>query len=370
MKLRLVGLSHRTAPVEWRERLAVPEGRLPVLVESIKNSAGAVETVVLSTCNRVEVYAVTPDDGETECLLRKELSGLHLDKTLDDSLYSLEDDAAVRHLFRVAAGLDSLVIGESEILGQVKRAYDLAQRAGSTGKLTNVLFQRAIYLGKKVRTATKISEGPTSVPSLAVALAERIFGDLSTSRVFVLGAGPMAEMAVRALKSQKVADLLVANRTGEKAEAMARQFGGRAIPFDRRAEGLVEADIVLCSTGAPDVVITRNDVARALERRRGKSLFLIDIAVPRDVDASVNDLENTYLYNVDDLESLVAESLVKRRDEIQKADGLVDDKTNEFAAWYRAWLAGDTATLRHAPAESADGSAAAETKGGIVSWPN
>lgn len=346
--LRLIGLSHRTAPVEWRERLAVPEDRLPGLVEVLRERTGAVEAVVLSTCNRVEVYAVV-DDGSEGDRLRREVAGWHRDPTLDAAFYDLSGDAAVRHLFRVAAGLDSLVVGESEILGQVKRSYDLAQKLGATGKLTNVLFQRAIHVGKKVRSATKISEGPTSVASLAVALAERIFGELSTRRVFVLGAGPMAEGALRALKSQKVAGLTVANRTREKAEALASRFGGRALDFERRAEGLREADIVLCSTGAPDVIFTRDDVARALEARRGQALFFIDIAVPRDVDAAVNDLENAYLYNVDDLEALVVESLVKRREEIEKAGALIEEKAGGFASWYRAWAAGAEASLRHSP---------------------
>ncbi len=350
-KLRLVGISHRTAPVEWRERLAVPEERLPDLTQVLRAQAGAAEAVVLSTCNRVEVYAVTPPGREAERLIRKGLVGLHPHMSLDDGLYALEDEAAVRHLFRVASGLDSLVVGESEILGQVKRAYDLAREFQSTGKLTNVLFQRAMHVGKMARSRTRISEGPTSVANLAVSLAERIFGDLSASRVFVLGAGVVAELAVRTLKSWKVADILVSNRTREKGEALARQFGGRALSFERRAEGLREADIVICSTGSPEPVFRREDVAEALTHRRGRSLFFIDIAVPRDVDPAVDDLENVYLYNVDDLESLVAESLDKRRGEIERAGTLVEGKAGEFSSWYRAWANGASATLRHSGPE-------------------
>ncbi len=346
-RLRLVGLSHRTAPVEWRERLAVPDHRLPGFLESLRREVGAGEAVVLSTCNRVEVYAVTPPEGEAECLLRKGLLDLHGDVSLDGSLYALEDDGAVRHLFRVSAGLDSLVVGEAEILGQVKRSYDLARQAQSTGKLTNVLFQRAMYVGKTVRTDTKISEGPTSVPSLAVSLARRIFGELGESRVLVVGAGAMAEQAVRAFKSQKAARVVIANRTLDKAVAMAERFGAHPTPFDALPRELVQADIVLCSTGSPDFLFTRESVSRVLEERKGRSLFFIDIAVPRDVDPAVADLENVYLYNIDDLEGLVAESLVRRQAEITRAGELVDAKTQEFAPWYESWRRGATAALRH-----------------------
>ena len=323
-RLRLVGLSHRTAPVEWRERLAVPEHRLPAFFETLKAQAGVEETLLLSTCNRAEVYAVTPPGGEAEFLIRRELIRLHGDLALDASLYAFEDASAVRHLFRVASGLDSLVVGEAEILGQVKRAYDLAKQTRVTGKLTNVLFQRALFVGKTVRARTKISEGPTSVPSLAVALAQRIFGDLGDRRALVVGAGPMAEMAVRALKSQKIGSLVVANRTGEKAVALAERFGAQPTPFESLGSELEHADIVLCSTGSPDFIFRRDRVAQALHERRGRSLFFIDIAVPRDVDPAVDELANVYLYNIDDLESLVSESRSRRESEITRAAELVD----------------------------------------------
>jgi glutamyl-tRNA reductase len=346
-RLRLVGLSHRTAPVEWRERLAVSDDRLPTFLDSVRSAAGAGEAVVLSTCNRVEVYAVTPPAGEAECLLRKSLLDLHGDVSLDGSLYALEDAGAVRHLFRVASGLDSLVVGEAEILGQVKRSYDQARHAGSTGKLTNVLFQRALHVGKSVRTETKIAEGPTSVPSLAVSLAHRIFGELSESCALIVGAGAMAELAVRALKSQKVGRVVIANRTLEKAVAMCRQFGAHATSFDSLSEELAQADIVICSTGAKGTIFNRESVAAALEKRRGRPLFFIDIAVPRDVDPSVDELDNVYLYNIDDLEGLVSESLVRRESEITRAGRLVDEKADAFAPWYEAWRRGSTAALRH-----------------------
>ncbi len=351
-RLRLVGLSHRTAPVEWRERLAVSDDRLPSFLNALRADVGAGEAVVLSTCNRVEVYAVTAPDGTAECLLRKSLLDLHGDVCLDGSLYALEDTGAIRHLFRVAAGLDSLVVGEAEILGQVKKSYDLARQSESTGKLTNVLFQRAMYVGKSVRTETKIAEGPTSVPSLAVSLARRIFGELSECHALVVGAGAMAELAARALKSQKVKEMAIANRTLEKAVTMAQQFGARPTPFDALSRELVQADIVLCSTGAKGTIFNRETVAQAIEERRGRPLFFIDIAVPRDVDPAVNDLDNVYLYNVDDLQGLVTESLERRQAEINRAGELVEEKTNEFSSWYDAWRRGTPAALRHHPKES------------------
>ncbi|MBK6879555.1 MAG: glutamyl-tRNA reductase [Elusimicrobia bacterium] len=344
-RLRLVGVSHRTAPVEWRERLAVPDDRLPALVERLRARAAVEEAVVLSTCNRVEVYAVTEADDAVR--LRGEVAQWHSDPRLAETFYQHDDDAAVRHLFRVAAGLDSLVIGEAEILGQVRRAYDLAKQAGATGKLTNVLFQRAMYVGKAVRTQTKISEGPTSVPSLAVSLAERIFGDLAACRALVVGAGAMAELALRALKSQKVAELVVANRTAEKAAALAQAIGARAALFADLSKELARADIVLCSTGSPEFIFREPQVAAALHERRGRSLFFIDIAVPRDVDPAVDALDNVYLYNVDDLEGLVAESRGRRETEILRAGSLADVKAGEFAPWYESWRAGVRAALRH-----------------------
>lgn len=346
--LRVVGVSHRTAPVAWREKLAVPEERLPDLFSALTNSLGTKETVVLSTCNRVEVYTVTPSDVDIAASVRCALHATHGDSDLNDAYYSLRDAAAIHHLFRVAAGLDSLVIGESEILGQIKRAYDVARSFARTDKLTNVLFQRAVHVGKTVRRATKISEGPTSVASLAVSLSERIFGDLSRSRVLVVGAGVMAATAARAFRAQKVLDLMVCNRTAEKAHALAKECAGRVVPFEEREAALADADIVLCSTGAPTPVFTENVVRRLMERGRDRSLFFIDIAVPRDVEPAVNELDNVYVYNIDDLEALVADSLSRRGSELEKAATLVKNKSDEFTPWYRAWASGQTAALKHA----------------------
>lgn len=344
-ELFLVGISHKTAPVEWRERLALPPAALFDFHERLKQ-AGAAETVLLSTCNRVELYAVAEGDAAL-ARLRASLLEARGDDGLKDCLYERRDAEVIRHLFRVAAGLDSLVVGENEILGQVKKAYEVACAAATTGKLTNVLFQRALFVGKRARTETSVSEGPTSVPALAASLAGRIFGDLRQSRVLILGAGEMAEGALHALLSQKAAAVAVINRTFEKAQTLAKTFNAEAVPFDRLPAELERADVVLCSTASPDPVISRAMVEDALVRRKNRPLFFIDIAVPRDVEPSVDALDHVYLYNVDDLESLVAETLAKRHGEIERAQTLADAEAEKFSGWYRAWQSGSPAALRH-----------------------
>jgi glutamyl-tRNA reductase len=348
--LVLVGVSHLTAPVEWREKLAVPEEALPEFLKALR--PGLDEAVALSTCNRTEVYASVRDPRAGGEFLREALLRWHGDVALDSCLYTHGREDAVRHLFRVASGLESLVVGEAEILGQVKRAYDHALRLSATGKLTNVLFQRAMYVGKLVRTRTAVSEGPTSVPSVAVSVAQRIFGDLSSRRVLVVGAGAMAEQAARALAAQRPAELTVVNRTAETARSLAAQFAGRAAPFENVVEEVVRADVALFSTGSPDPLLRRADLERALPARKGRPLFVIDIAVPRDVEADVHRLENVYLYNVDDLKTLVDESLARRRADLDRAGRLVDQLAGDFYPWYKAWEAGEPATLKHRPRES------------------
>jgi len=344
--LRVVGLSHRTAPVERREKLAVPEERVGVFLQTVRERAGVDEAVLLSTCNRVELYAVTPPEGDLECLLRKEMISLYGNLSLDSSLYALQDEEAIRHLFKVASGLDSLVIGETEILGQVKRSYEVAHRAGVTGKLTNVLFQRALHVGKKVRSETRVSEGPSSVPSAAVSLAQRLL-KLSSCRVLVVGAGAMAEWAVQALKNEKVKEMVIANRTVDKAVSLAKRFGVGWASLSALPQELILADIVICSTGSPDVLFRVEDVAKTLDSRRGRSLFFIDISVPRDVDPGVNALKNVSLFNIDDLEAVIRESHGRRAKEMAGADGLVNGKTKDFSTWYRSWKQGNHSSLQH-----------------------
>ncbi len=344
-KLLLIGVSHKTAQVERRERLSLSEAALPDFLGRISGAPAVAEAVVLSTCNRLEVYVLTESPSAARELIEKELAARWGEGA--PPWYVREDLAAVRHLFHVAAGLDSLVIGEGEILGQVKRAYEAALGARGTGKFTNVLFQRALYVGKLVRAETRISEGATSSASVAVSLAGKIFGDLTEKNILIVGAGKMAELSARNLLSQKAARLTVANRTLDKATELAGPLGGRAVPLEDLPEELLVADIVICSTGAPTPLVRAADVRDIMARRRGRALFFIDIAVPRDVESEVNGIENVYLYNIDDLQAIVSETVGRRRSEIEKATLLADRKAEEFCRCCESWQAGRPAPFAH-----------------------
>ena len=303
-----IGLSHRTAPVELREHLAIPPEEVSAALERLVGSGAVSEAVILSTCNRVEVYVRPVGDREAAfARVCDFLETLYHRPELRNVLYRYEAHAAVAHLFRVAAGLDSLVVGEGEILGQVKSAYLLAQRLGKTGKITNVLFQRALFVGKQVRTQTRIAEGASSVGSIAVQLAERIFGSLSNHRILIVGAGKMAEVTARSLLSQKARDITVLNRTPAKAEELAKRLNGASGPLERLPEALAESDIVICSAAAEKPLITTKMVEPIMKARHGRSLYFIDIAVPRNVEPAVHRLDNCYVYNIDDLETIVKE---------------------------------------------------------------
>jgi glutamyl-tRNA reductase len=352
MELLLAGVSHKNgAPVSARESLAALGAD-----ECLRRlrAAGWREAVVVSTCNRCEFYAVRGEGSRAGGL--DELAGF-LEKigggSLSRHLYRRRGVEAVSHLFRVAAGLDSLVLGENEILGQVKASYETAFAAGATGKLTNILFQRALFVGKKVRGETGISAGQLSVSSVAVALAERIFGSLTESAVLVLGAGQMAELAARHLSSAKVARLRIANRTFERGRELAARVGAEAVSWEDFPLLLAEADVVLASTGAAQPVLTRRMAQAAMEARRGRPLFIIDIAMPRDVEDAVGDLDGVYLYTLGDLQGIVEENMGQRRREIAAAQALVERVTAEFSDWLRDTAAGRRATLRHAPGRSA-----------------
>lgn len=334
------GVSHKTCPVELRERLAERSGDA---LSALKDR-GLGEAVVLSTCNRFEVYA--SGEGSAQELLSGCLEDL-AGGALGRSEYSFAGPDAVRHLFRVAAGLDSLVVGEAEILGQVKQAYEKARQAGMTAKVTNVLFQRAIFVGKKVRTDTGIGVGHLSVASVAVDLAERIFGSLRDREVLILGAGKMAELTSKHLTSCKIGRLLVANRTHSRGEELAARFQGTAIPWDSFPSRFATADIVIGSTGADRAVVTRDMVAAALPARKGRSLFFIDIAMPRDVDDSVNDLDHVYLYSLADLEGVVKENVERRKGELEAAARLVEELARGFAEWESKVGTPEEGSLRH-----------------------
>ncbi len=346
-KLILLGISHKTAPVDVREKLAVPENHLNEIYHNYSKSAVIQECIVLSTCNRVEIYAVTEIPDQAIHIIKNSL--VHAKNVLltDKHLYYMKDTHAVRHLFRVSAGLESLAVGETEILGQIKRAYESARAAGLTGKLTNVLFQRALYVGKHIRTKTGISEGPTSVANMAVALAQKIFGDLKEKHVLVIGAGETAETAAHCFLSQKTTRLTVINRTHEKAKNLADRVKGQAAHFQDLLYELAQADVVLCSTGAPDFILTSENIPAIMCKRHNKPLFIIDIAVPRDVDPNIAGQAHVHLYNIDDLDLLVKESLTKRSKETKKANHILDEKSENFSHWFKAWQTGKQNSLSH-----------------------
>lgn len=345
MSLVLVGLSHKTAPLEAREKLAAlpASSHYPRLMGS-----GCEGSVVLSTCNRFEVLLSGGKKRNEE--LRRWLSayiGELAGPGFGPWLYGHEGAAAIEHLFRVASGLDSLVIGEAEILGQVKAAYEAARAAGAADKVVNVLYQRAFHVGKAVRAQTLLAAGRTSVASVAVTLAERIFGDLNHSAVLVLGSGKMAELSSKYLLGSKVKKLLIANRTPEKAAELAARVRGEAVAWERVPELLASVDIVIGSTGSPQPVVTRAMAEPALAQRRGRSLFFIDIAMPRDVEEGVHALEHAYVYTLDDLRAIVEETLARRRGEIEQAAALARAKAEEFASWLAAHREGRAVALRH-----------------------
>ena len=333
MKLLLVGTSYQHAPVELRELLAYDRelrrralGRL---------SAEGAEAAVLSTCNRTEVYAVGADAEALEERIHGELSGLSglSHSELAPALYTVADEAAALHLFRVAAGLDSMVPGEAQILGQVREAYHAARDVRTVGPILHRLFRQALRVGKRVRTETAIGENPASVSSAAAELAERVFEDLAGRRILLLGAGKTADLTAANLISRGVGDIVVANRSPERAAALARRFGGRAVGLSAVEEELERADVVVASTSSQGVVLSAAQVERAMRRRRGRPVFFIDIAVPRDLDPAINELDGCYLYDIDDLERVVAESVAGRREEAVRAEAIVGEEADAFRAW-------------------------------------
>jgi glutamyl-tRNA reductase len=325
MSVVLVGISHHRAPVELRERAALDPERARELALTLAGQRG--EAVCLSTCNRTELYLAeeSPDEAERKA----EAALLALEAELGPSLYRLRDEAAALHLFRVAAGLDSMVPGEGEILGQVRGAHE----AGATGPILDRLFRDALHAGKKARTETAIGESPASVSSAAAALAEQVFGELRGRTVLVIGAGEVGELAIKSLRARGAAIAFVANRTRERAEELTREFGGEPLSLEAAAQSLQDVDVVLSSTSSSARTLTRDEVARALHARRGRPLFLIDLAVPRDLDPAIHELDGCYLYDIDDLEAVVAETLAGRRREAERAETIVADEAERFREW-------------------------------------
>jgi glutamyl-tRNA reductase len=333
MRLVLVGTSHHRAPVELREQLFVSAAENRELVERL---AGAdAEAVVLSTCNRTELYLAHSDDEAAQARAFAELTALAglAESEIAPALYTVTDEAAALHVFRVAAGLDSLIPGEAQILGQVRGAYEAAREVGTAGPVLHRVFRQALRVGRRVRTETAIGENPASISSAAAELAERVFGTLEGRRILVLGAGKMSDLATVNLISRGVDSVFVANRSVERAERLARRFGGRAAGLDAVEAELESADVVVASTSASGYVLSAEQVERAMRKRKGRPIFFVDIAVPRDIDPAVNEIEGCYLYDVDDLERVVEESVAGRRTEAVRAEAIVADEAERFRDW-------------------------------------
>ncbi len=328
MQLALVGVSHKTAPVEIRERLAFDNEALRLALTSLVGRQEVTEVLILSTCNRVEVVAESSDDR----LIREFLCEFH--KISPDSiskhLYSFRNADVIRHVFRVAASLDSMMIGEPQILGQVKEAYRIATDAGTVGMHLSALMNRAFAVAKKVRSETGISQSAVSVSYAAVELARKIFGDLSGKTVMIIGASKMGELAAKHLKRNGVSSVLVTNRTFERAVELAQVFEGAAVPFEHFMDHMDRADIVISSTGAPHFVINKSLAEQIMHRRKNKPMFFIDIAVPRDIDPTVNEIDNAFLYDIDDLQQVIDSNLKERLKEASRAEEIIDSEVEAF----------------------------------------
>jgi glutamyl-tRNA reductase len=331
MKFSITGLNHTTAPVEVRERLAFDAASLPDALHALKRKRGFLEGMILSTCNRVEI-AVAADDGAAsvdEFLAEVRLVSR---EWISPYLYRFDDRAAIQHLFRVASSLDSMVVGEPQILGQLKAAWEIARAEGAVSGFLDGLLMRAFNVAKRVRTETDIGSNAVSVSFAAVELAREIFGQLRDKTVMVVGAGKMSEAAARHLHRCGASRILVTNRTEERAREMAQVFGGEVVPYTDFVAALPGVDIVLASSGAPHYILTKDQMKKVIEARRNKPVFVIDIAVPRNIDPAVNELDNVFLYDIDDLQRVVANNLQHRREVANQAELIVEEEVEQMIA--------------------------------------
>jgi glutamyl-tRNA reductase len=331
-----VGVSHSTAPLDARERLHIAEDAIPGLLQDLKR-AGAGEVAILSTCNRTEIYAGGATLEETVRAVTETLEkNLGITREwLHDYSYTLSFEDAYRHLFLVASGLDSMVVGEPQILGQVKDAYKQAALNGATGQLLEKVFNRAFQTAKRVRTETRIGYNPVSISSMAVELARKIFGEFDQKKVLVIGAGEMCEIALKQFKKEGVQDVYITNRTFQKAQLLAEEIIGTPHPFEEIPELLLKVDMVLSSTGAERPIIDKELVVTVMKKRKHRPLFFIDIAVPRDVEPEVNNVENVYLYDIDDLKGLSQAHLADRIQESERAHAIVEEEAGKFEMWLK-----------------------------------
>lgn len=329
MNFQLIGVNHNSAPLDVRERLAVPESQLPDAVQHLVKQPGVDEGMVLSTCNRVEVLTSSSQGADLRAFLRSYF-GVSPD-AIGPHIYEFQEREAVRHVFRVASSLDSMVVGEPQILGQVKEAYSVARSLGAINSALEALLSRAFAVAKKVRSETAIGTSSVSIASVAVQLAEKIFGSLAGRTVYLVGAGKMAELSARHLIAHGAARIIVSNRTHERAVQLAEAFGGQAIPFERLHETAGQADIILTSTGATEPLFRREHGERLLKGRRNRPVFFVDIAVPRNVAPEVNDLDGLFVYDVDDLQSVASNNSAERKKEAERAEKIVEAEVDRFA---------------------------------------
>ncbi len=335
MHLAVLGINHKSAPVELREKVSLDDERCGQVSEHLLDETAITEVVPLSTCNRTEVYVVSsrPEVGRREIVTSLARATGVDQSDLEDCIYFHEGAETVDHLYRVVASLDSMVMGEAQILGQVKEAYRAAHRHQTTSVLLNRLFRHALEVGKRVRTDTRIGENPVSVSSVAVDMVKKVYDDLEGRTAMLLGAGKMSELTAKHLASHGVSRFLVSNRTFNRAEEMAEKFEGEPVPFDDLASYLSRADIVISSTGAPHYVLRRGEVERALRQRHNKPIFFIDIAVPRDIDPGVNSVYNAFLYDIDDLNEVAAANAAERGKEARKAEKIIREEVGGFGEW-------------------------------------
>jgi glutamyl-tRNA reductase len=339
MHLIVVGLSHKTAPVEIRERLAVPESRLGEALTRLCSYPGVKEGILLSTCNRVEVYSVVDDVDTGYSRIQEFLADTHLSlssEQLTPHLYWHTGDRAIAHLFRVASSLDSMIIGESQILGQLKDAFEVALAHKTTGVIMNKVVKKAISVAKRVRTETKIAEMAVSVSYAAVELAKKIFSNLHEKTVLLVGAGEMAKLAAKHLIANGVGHVRITTRTPQHAVDLAEKFGGTAVPFDQFKDDMASADIVLVSTGAAHYLVGAEDVHRAVQERMNRPMFLIDISVPRNIDPAVRHVDNAFLFDIDDLKHRVEQNRAERVQEAEKAERMVVEEVTMILDWMKS----------------------------------
>jgi len=337
MHIVLVGVNHRSCPIELREQFAFGAEQVPHALTALRQECGAAEAAILSTCNRVEIYAAVPSlDGSVDRLsafLGRRGARQGVDFSLN--FYRYQEPDSVRHLFTVASGLDSMVLGETEILQQVKRAYEVAREEGATGKIFNVLFQKALNTGKTVHTKTSLGRGCVSVGTVALELAQKIFGELRPYTVLLVGAGKIGEVTLKRLVDRGVSRIRIANRSLERARELAGLYGGAASGLESLTQELLQADIVITSAAAPQALITKTDIQAVMPQRHHRPLCVIDLGVPRNADASIGQLENVYLFDIDDLQGLVSHHHQQRQQAVLESQAIVEHKVQHFVGWWQ-----------------------------------